>query len=110
MDAGFMTPTLCGAQMPSEAIFTPEGWINVQGALARKQYLPFRPGPDDTIRALRVISKGCANGSPAGPVCDSITRVALLSDKARPRLRRSSNIPRRLPGRTATGPRPHART
>ncbi|MFZ0629733.1 MAG: hypothetical protein WA399_16940 [Acidobacteriaceae bacterium] len=82
MDAGFMTPTLCTAQMPSEAVFTPAGWVNVQSALARRKFLPFHPNPDDTVRALRIISKGCANGTPSGPVCDSITRVVLLSDKA----------------------------
>jgi hypothetical protein len=81
-DAGFVTPSLCEAQMPSEAIFTPQGWINVQSAIAKKQYLPYHPTPDDTLRALRVISKGCASGTPSGPVCDTITRAVLLSDKS----------------------------
>ena len=80
-DMGFATPSNCSAQMPSEAIFTPAGWLNAQSINARKQYLPFHPTPDDTLRVLRVISKGCANGTAAGPACDTISRVALLSDK-----------------------------
>jgi hypothetical protein len=80
-DGGFTTPTNCQAQMPSEALFTPSGWINALSMNSRKQFLPFNPDPDDTVRALTVISKGCASGSDAGPVCDSITRVVLLSDK-----------------------------
>ena len=46
-----------------------------------QQYLPFEPKPEDTLRALTIIAQGCASGTPAGPACDSITRVALLSDK-----------------------------
>jgi hypothetical protein len=80
-DMGFTTPTFCKAQMPSEALFTPAGWINAQSLNARKQYLPFHPTADDTLRVLTVLSKGCANGTAAGPVCDTISRVALLSDK-----------------------------
>jgi hypothetical protein len=78
---GFTTPSYCKAQMPSESIFTPAGWINAQSINAKKQYLPFHPTADDTLRVLTVISKGCANGTSAGPVCDTISRVALLSDK-----------------------------
>ena len=80
-DMGFATPSFCKAQMPSESIFTPAGWINAQSANAKKQYLPFHPTADDTLRVLTVVSKGCANGTAAGPVCDTISRVALLSDK-----------------------------
>jgi hypothetical protein len=72
----------CKAQMPSEAIFTPEGWINAQSINARKQYIPFHPTAEDTARVLTVISRGCATGTLAGPVCDTISRVALLSDKS----------------------------
>ncbi|MGA7929801.1 MAG: hypothetical protein WCA20_27885 [Candidatus Sulfotelmatobacter sp.] len=68
--------------MPSETIFTPAGWLNAQSVNAKKQYLPFLPSPEDTLRVLTVISKGCANGTAAGPVCDTISRVALLSDKS----------------------------
>jgi hypothetical protein len=81
-DAGFATPSLCQAQMPSETVFTPEGWLNALSQAAKQQYLPFKPGPDDTLRVLRIISKGCANGTAAGPSCESITRVALLADKS----------------------------
>jgi hypothetical protein len=64
-EMGFTTPSLCKAQMPSEAIFTPAGWLNAQSINAKKQYLPFHPTPDDTLRVLTVVSKGCANGTAA---------------------------------------------
>src|SRR5271157_4777721 len=70
----------CAAQMPSESIFTPTGWLNAESRIAKQQYLPFRPSPDDTLRVLTIVSKGCAGGTSAGPACDTISRVALLSD------------------------------
>jgi hypothetical protein len=79
-DSGFTTPSRCPAQMPSVSIFTPSGWLNALSIRARRQYLPFKPDGEDTLRALTIISRGCASGSVAGPVCESITRVALLSD------------------------------
>jgi hypothetical protein len=80
-DAGFATPSVCTAQMPSEAIFTPAGWLNAQSLSAKKQFLKFEPTPDDTLRVLTILSKGCAGGTLAGPVCQTITRVVLLSGK-----------------------------
>jgi hypothetical protein len=79
-DQGLMASVSCNAQMPSETIFTPSGLLNALSINAKKQFLRFKPQPQDTLRALTVISKGCANGTAAGPVCDSITRVALISD------------------------------
>lgn len=76
VDMGFRASQSCVAQSPA----SPVGWLNSLSMGARKQYLQFEPKPEDTLRALTIISQGCANGSPAGPVCDSITRVALLSD------------------------------
>lgn len=80
-DMGFATPSARQAQMPSESIFTPVGWLNALNLNARSQYKSFQPTPDDTLRVLRIISKGCASGTPSGPACDTISRVALLSDK-----------------------------
>ena len=80
-DMGFSTPSTCQAQMPSESIFTPEGWLNALNLNAKKQYKSFQPTPDDTLRVLRVVSMGCARGTVSGPACDTISRVALLSDK-----------------------------
>lgn len=80
-DMATLLTSACKAQNPTEFLYTPEGWVNALSMGAKRQYLPFRPTPDDTIRALTIISRGCAAGTPAGPVCDSITRVALLSDK-----------------------------
>jgi hypothetical protein len=81
-DAGFTTPSFCQAQMPSESVFTPVGWLNALAIGKRKQYLPFNPTEEDTERVLTVVSDGCANGTPAGPTCETITRAVLLSDKA----------------------------
>lgn len=80
-DAGVLTASFCQAQMPSEAIFTPAGWITAMSQNARRQYRPFQPTPDDTLRALTVVSKGCANGTAAGPSCETVSRAVLLSDK-----------------------------
>lgn len=79
-DEGFTTPANCTAQMPSESIFTPMGWLHALSDNSKGQYLPFNPSPEDTLRALTVISRGCASGTPSGPRCTSITRVAILSD------------------------------
>ncbi len=81
-DGGFTTPSLCQAQMPALFIYTPTAWLSALSSNARKQYRQFEPTPEDTLRALTIISHGCANGTPAGPVCDSITRVVLVSDIA----------------------------
>jgi hypothetical protein len=81
-DEGFTTPTNCTAQMPSESISTPVGWLHALSDNAKTQYLPFNPAPEETLRALTAISKGCASGTPSGPRCTSITRVAILSDTA----------------------------
>jgi hypothetical protein len=80
-DMGFATPSACQAQVPSESIFTPIGWLNAQNLIAKRQYLPFHPTSDDTLRVVTILSKGCASGTPSGPVCETISRVALLSDK-----------------------------
>lgn len=81
-DAGFTAPSFCKAQMPSESIFTPAGWLNALAIGKRKQYLNFTPTEEDTERVLTVVSDGCANGTPAGPTCETISRAVLLSDKA----------------------------
>jgi hypothetical protein len=71
----------CTAQLPSESIYTPAGWLNAKSQDAKRAFHPFQPSPDDTLHVLRVFSRGCVAGSNAGPTCDSITRVALLSDR-----------------------------
>jgi hypothetical protein len=67
-------------QWPSISIYTPEGWLNALNVIDHKQFLAFAPTPADMMRALTIISQGCAAGTSAGPQCESITRVALLSD------------------------------
>jgi hypothetical protein len=81
-DMGFTTPSFCKAQMPGLFIYTPVGWLNALSNVAHRQYLQFEPKPEDTLRALTILAQGCASGTVAGPVCESITRVALLSDIA----------------------------
>jgi hypothetical protein len=66
--------------MPSVFIYTSAGWLKSLSDVARRQYLPFKPGADDILRALTIISRGCASGTAAGSVCESISRTALLSD------------------------------
>jgi len=80
MTTGLFTTTYCQAQSPSLSIYTPEGWLNARNIAVKQQFLPFNPEESDTRRVLTIISQGCASGTVAGPVCDSITRVALLSD------------------------------
>jgi hypothetical protein len=72
----------CKAQAASESIFTPSGWINARFRGAKEQYTEFAPSVDDTAKVLRVISRGCVNGTDAGPVCDTVDRAVLLSDVA----------------------------
>lgn len=80
MDMGLSSDN-CNAQYPSIYVYTPAGWLNALSISTHRQFLPFTPTTDDTLRALTIIAHGCAAGTAAGPVCDSITRVALLSDQ-----------------------------
>ncbi len=82
-DEGFMTPSLCQAQIPGLFIYTPAGWLNAAARSARSQYLQFEPKPEDTLRALTILAQGCAGDNflgSGGPTCQTITRIALLSD------------------------------
>jgi|SRR5581483_8365966 len=81
INMSLFTPSECRAQMPEEDIFTPTGWLHALSINSRKQYRDFNPSDEDKGRYLTVISKGCASGSISGPVCDTITRVVILSDK-----------------------------
>lgn len=81
MDQNMFDISACQAQIPLEFLYTPQGWLSARNQSAKEQYLSFAPTAEDTLRALTIISRGCATGSPTGPACDSITRVALLSDK-----------------------------
>jgi poly(3-hydroxybutyrate) depolymerase len=70
----------CETQEPKLDIYTAVAWLHLLSVNAKKQFLPFKPTPSDTLRALTVITHGCVNGTAAGPVCDSITRVVVLAD------------------------------
>jgi len=77
-DGGFTTPSLCEAQMPSIALFTPFGWLNALSQNAKKQLLDYVPKQEDTRRVLTVVSKGCV-GKTMNDTLQSITRVVVLS-------------------------------
>lgn len=85
-DKGFtflidMASSECDAQQSAEYIYTPTAWLAVQNYKAKQQFLPFSPSEEDRMRSLTIVSRGCARGSNAGPLCTSITRTVLLSDK-----------------------------
>jgi hypothetical protein len=70
------------AQSPSITILMPEAIITQHSRFARKQFLTYRPGPEETQRAVVIIAEGIALGSTSGPQCSSITRIAILSDRS----------------------------
>ena len=79
-DRNYLSSFGCTAQLPTEFIYTPAGWLNSELANAKKQFLSYTPTESDTRRLLTIVSYGCAGGTSAGPVCQSISRVALMSD------------------------------
>jgi hypothetical protein len=72
------------AQYASIQLFTRESWIAFSAQLAHRQYQQFNPATlpqEETLRGLIVVALGGAYGSNAGPQCNSVTRIALISDK-----------------------------
>lgn len=72
------------AQYASVQLFTTESWIAFRAQVARKQYQRFDPADlsqAERQRGLVVVALGGAYGSNAGPRCNSVTRIALISDK-----------------------------
>jgi hypothetical protein len=72
------------AQFASIQLYTTESWIGFHARLAHRQYQQFDPAalsPTETLRGLTVVALGGAYGSLAGPQCNSVTRIALISDK-----------------------------
>jgi hypothetical protein len=72
------------AQYASVQLFTTESWIAFRAQVARRQYQQFNPAnlsQAETLRGLIVVALGGAYGSNAGPQCNSVTRIALVSDK-----------------------------
>jgi hypothetical protein len=72
----------CKPQSAGIQIFSPEGLVRAMSISAKKQFRPFNPAPDATRRVLTIVSQGCVNDGPIQPVCQSITRVVLLSDSS----------------------------
>lgn len=71
-----------GSELPSIDVYMPDSWIATQRDFAKKQYRGYVPTGDDTLRALTVVARGIATGTVSGPQCDSVVRLALISDKA----------------------------
>ena len=71
----------CKAQSREALVFSPAGLLWVLNASARKQFRPFQPTESETLNALTIFGKGCVGRTADGPVCESITRIVLLSDK-----------------------------
>jgi hypothetical protein len=72
------------AQYMSIHLFTTESWIALTAQMTRQQYRQFDPSDiseSERLRGLTVVALGGAYGSNAGPRCNSVTRVALISDK-----------------------------
>jgi hypothetical protein len=72
------------AQYASIQLFTTESWIAFRAHLAHQQYQQFDPtnlSPKEMLRGLIVVALGGAYGTNAGPSCNSVTRIALISDK-----------------------------
>jgi hypothetical protein len=72
------------AQYASIQLFTTESWIAFRAQLAHRQYQQFDPtslSQEETLRGLVVAALGGAYGTNAGPSCNSVTRIALISDK-----------------------------
>jgi hypothetical protein len=72
------------AQYASIQLFTTESWIAFRAHLAHQQYQQFdlaTLSPEETMRGLIVVALGGAYGTNAGPSCNSVTRIALISDK-----------------------------
>jgi hypothetical protein len=79
--AAGLTNRICSAQQPGVYIYTPEGLLNVQYQAARKEYRAYDPTSEDTMRALTIVSYGCANNVYDGLHCEDITRTVLASNK-----------------------------
>jgi hypothetical protein len=72
------------AQFASIQLFTTESWTAFRAQLARRQYQQFNTASlseEETLRGLIVVALGGAYGTNAGPQCNSVTRIALISDK-----------------------------
>jgi len=70
--------SVCNAQLPRVFVYSPSGLLWALNASAKKQFLPFEPKESDTLNALTVIGEGCSGSA---SLCESITRIVLLSDK-----------------------------
>lgn len=72
------------AQFASIQLFTTESWTALSAQVAHRQYQQFNSASlsqEETLRGLIVVALGGAYGSTAGPQCNSVTRIALISDK-----------------------------
>jgi len=80
--SAFMDPSTTLAQEPSIILVMPEALIASQSVRPRKQFLSYTPAREEQRRSLTVIAEGIALGSRSGPLCSSIARIVLLSDRS----------------------------
>jgi hypothetical protein len=69
------------AQDPAITVLMPEALIALRSLSARKQYTDYQPDAEDLRRSLTVVGDGIAVSSGSGPICASVTRIVLLSDR-----------------------------
>jgi hypothetical protein len=69
-----------GRQIPQIDIYMPDAWIATQAKYAKSQYQKYDPKPD-SLKAITVVAVGIVIGTNSGPSCDSVSRIALISDK-----------------------------
>lgn len=72
-------------QEASIHLFTAQSWTAFSAQQLRRQYKQFTPSSlskAETMRGLTVVGFGAAYGSYAGPQCQSISRIALISGKS----------------------------
>jgi hypothetical protein len=74
------TGTGHGKQIPQVDIYMPDAWIATQAKYAKSQYQKYDPAPD-SLRAITIVALGIVMGTNSGPSCDSVSRIALISDK-----------------------------
>jgi len=78
-DAGLMAAQ--GNQVPSITLYMPEAVLAIQSESARRQFLQYKPLPEERLRSLMIVAEGYA-GKTITEGCTSITRIVLLSDRS----------------------------
>jgi hypothetical protein len=81
-DMGFSVPASCRIQQPGLYLYSPASLLAPLPAGVNWQDLQSEPKPENSLPVLTIVSQGCVNRTAAGPVCQSVTGVSLLSDRS----------------------------